>query len=238
MDNINSTLDQAGQTQAFNPALKGAFDQVYNAFGGQNMSAGQQVGFGQVTQDLGLSPVQVALEMAKKTSADAVNSSLESVPDFSSPISGQSAKLQPKSLKGYPITQQFGNKSGVEVFSHGVNTGVDIGVPKNTPIALPEGTWKVVSAFSGAKNGYVGDNENSGYGNSVLVRNIDTGETLRFSHLNSVNLPSDTLKGGDVIGLSGRTGNTTGNHLDLEYKNSNGQLGDFLQTNYAKSLGL
>ncbi len=207
-------------------------DQVAQNFGGQNANQGQQIAFNQVGQDLGFSPTQVALELAKQQSADAVNSSLGISGGMdSSPTAGASASLQ-----NYPITQPYGNKSGVEVFSHGVNTGVDIGLPKNTPVALPTGKWKVVSAFNGAKSGYIGDNENSGYGNSVLVKNVDTGETLRFSHLSQLNIPSDNLSGGQVIGLSGQTGNTTGPHLDVEYKNANGQLGDFLQTPYAQSI--
>lgn len=182
----------------------------------------------------GLAPVtKLALDIARQNSADAVNQSL-GMDSYSGPETGKGGNIG-----NFPITQPFGNKNaGVEVFSHGVNSGVDIGVPKNTPVALPNGKWKVISAFNGAKNGYVGDNENSGYGNSVLVKNIDTGETLRFSHLNQIHIPSDTLEGGQVIGLSGRTGNTTGPHLDLEYKDAQGKLGDFMQTPYASSLGL
>lgn len=206
-------------------------NQVLGNFGGADMNPGQQIAVNKVTGDLGYTPNEVALAISRQNSADAVNQSLTGFD-----MGGDLGKGG--SLKGFPITQAFGNKSGVEVFSHGINTGVDIGVPKNTPIALPKGKWKVISAFNGAKNGFVGDNENSGYGNSVYVQNVDTGEKLRFSHLNQVHIPSDTLEGGQVIGLSGATGNTTGPHLDLEYRDSNGRLGDFLQTPYASQIGL
>lgn len=206
--------------------------QVLGNFGGASANMGQQIALSQVTKDLGYTPSQVALAMQQ--SANAVNSSLGIQPTL-----GNNAQTTSATLKGFPITQPFGNiNPSVEKFSKGVNTGVDIGVPQNTPVALPQGKWQVVSAFNGAKNGYIGDNENSGYGNSVLVKNVDTGETLRFSHLSQLNIPSEIMTGGQVVGLSGRTGNTTGPHLDVEYKNANGQLGDFLQTQYAKEVGL
>lgn len=207
-------------------------NQVIQNFGGDKMNPGQQIAVNQVSGDLGFNPQQVALALAQRNSADAVNSSL----DFSgSPISGKSG-----SLKGFPVTQPYGNVNpGVERFSRGgVNTGVDIGVPKNTPVSLPSGQWKVLKAFNGAKSGYVGDNENSGYGNSILVQNLDTGEQLRFSHLNQLNIPSEVMKGGQIIGLSGATGNVTGPHLDITYKDAKGNLGDFMSTPYANQLGL
>ena len=212
------------------------FSNVYQNFGGEEMSQGQQIGFNQVTDDLGYSPVQIALELSKQNSAEAINSSL-----FGDSQGGseQATGVTPTSLNGYPITQTFGNKSNIEVFSGGVNTGVDIGVPEKTPIALPSGRWQVEEVYDKASNnGYIGNSENRGYGNSLVVRNLDTGERLRFSHLSSVYTPSDTLSGGQIIGFSGRSGNATGPHIDVEYKNSQGQLEDFLKTNYAKELGL
>ena len=211
-------------------------DRVLSSFGGQGANQGQQIAFNQVATDLGYSPTDIALELSKQQSADAVNSSIDS---SSTPFGNDSTVYgNTKSGGKYPVTQAFGNRSGVEVFSKGINTGVDIGAPKNTPVFLPNGKWKVVNAFNGAKNGYVGDNENSGYGNSVLVQNLDTGEQLRFSHLNSVNVPSDVMTGGQAIGLSGATGNVTGPHVDIEYKTPTGQLSDFLNTSYAKEVGL
>ena len=62
--------------------------------------------------------------------------------------------------------------------------GIDIGVNEGTPVHLPQGNWKVESVYNNARGkGYIGNGENSGYGNSVLARNLDTGEAYRFSHL-------------------------------------------------------
>ena len=88
-------------------------------------------------------------------------------------------------LKGQgAITQLAGNYNpSVEKFSGGYNTGTDIGVKQGTPISLPEGNWKVLDSYGKATgNGYIGNAQNSGYGNSVMVQNADTGQTYRFSH--------------------------------------------------------
>lgn len=162
-------------------------------------------------------------------------------------ISGGSARLNDQSVlerqqqllsgKG-KITQFFGNRNPIERFSGGVNYGTDIGVPEGTKVALPDGQWEVVEAFNDAQGaGYVGNNTNRGYGNSILVRNRDTGEMLRFSHLSdAMARAGQVLDGGTVIGLSGSTGNVTGPHLDLEYRNERGQLADILKSRYAGSL--
>lgn len=56
------------------------------------------------------------------------------------------------------------------------------------------------------------------YGNVVVVRHTNGLETV-YSH-NSKNLvhPGDTLKAGDAIGLTGRTGRATTEHLHLEFR--------------------
>lgn len=130
-----------------------------------------------------------------------------------------------------PITQQFGIKSPYDVFSGGVNTGTDFAVPQGTPVIVPSGRWRVVSAFNQAQGpGYIGNNTNNGYGNSIMVQNMDSGERLRFSHLSKVGVRPGDIVGGGVVGLSGSTGNASGPHLDLEYYDSKGKLGDPLKS--------
>lgn len=142
------------------------------------------------------------------------------------------------------ITQKFGNRSRVERYSGGVNRGTDFAVPTGTPVSLPEGRWKVVEAFSGATASGPNNRQrgiNSGYGNSVVVQNLDTGEKMRFSHLSRVNGKlGQEVKGGDIVGLTGATGNVagkTGQHLDLEYFDEKGQLRDIMQSRYAGEEG-
>ena len=143
------------------------------------------------------------------------------------------------------ITQTFGQRSGVEKYSGGVNYGTDFAVPRGTQAKLPKGNWQVVEAFNkatigGANNAQGGINR--GYGNSVLVRNKDTGEMLRFSHLRPGGVfvnEGQVLEGGQVIGETGATGNTagrTGQHLDLEFYDKTGKLADVLRTPYYKEV--
>lgn len=133
----------------------------------------------------------------------------------------------------YRITQTFGQKSKYDSFSGGVNYGVDFATPRGTPVVIPEGNWKVEQTYAGAtRQGFWGNKDNSGYGNSVVVKNEDTGEKVRLSHLDKVAVqPGETITGG-VVGLSGWTGNATGPHLDAEYYDSRGQKADILKTPY------
>lgn len=153
-------------------------------------------------------------------------------PDFTGQtVQGSSAQMMSKLG---PITQQFGNKNSIEKFSGGVNYGTDIAIPEGTELKLPPGNWQVVSAYGNAKGqGYIGNGENSGYGNSVLIRNADTGEMLRFSHLSRL---GDLSKG--IVGYSGSTGNATGAHLDLEYYDKSGRVSDVMGSLYRQYLGV
>jgi len=56
----------------------------------------------------------------------------------------------------------------------------------------------------------------SGYGNLVLVRHNNGLETI-YAHLKSIRVKvNDTIKAGDLIGLGGRTGRATCDHLHFE----------------------
>src|SRR3990167_3002625 len=121
-----------------------------------------------------------------------------------------------------PVTQAFGNYNpslykGINKSM--TNTGTDIGVPTGTKVALPPGEWEVVESYSGG-------GANSGYGNSILVKDKKTGEKLRFSHLSKVARlkKGDSVRGGKIVALSGATGNVTGPHLDLEYYDDKGAV--------------
>lgn len=137
-------------------------------------------------------------------------------------------------LGGSPVlTQKFGNRnSRYNNVSGGVNRGADFGVPVGTPVFAPGGgDWQVVNAYSGASGRGM---QNSGWGNSVLLRNTKTGETMRMSHLSKVAVrQGDIIKGGAAIGLSGDTGHATGPHLDVEYTTPYGKLSDVMRSPYA-----
>ena len=164
---------------------------------------------------------------------NSVNSAVNLIPNATGavvgliPTPGQSS-FKLLSAKG-PITQAFGNYN--PALYRGINkamrnTGLDIGVPEGTNVNLPPGLWEVVDARRG---GY-----NSGYGNTIKVKNTQTGEQLRFSHLSKIAKikAGQKLSGGVRVAQTGRTGNVTGPHLDLEYYDKAGRVSDVLRSQY------
>lgn len=116
---------------------------------------------------------------------------------------------------GYEITSPFGERvhpiTG-EVKNH---HGVDLAIDENT--ALPSFMDGTVT-----ETGY----DEGGYGYYIVVRDKDGNETL-YGHLNSIAVSKgQEVKRGDIIGLTGSTGASTGPHLHLEYKDANGNLHD------------
>lgn len=126
------------------------------------------------------------------------------------------------------ITQQYGNYNpGIEPGS-GYNLGTDIRTrdlnQDARQLRLPVGAEVVdVKYDDGTRFG--SQSGHQGYGNSLLLR-LPSGEMLRFSHLDSIaNVqPGDRIDAGVVFGTPGTTGNTYGEHLDLEYYDANGQI--------------
>ncbi len=193
--------------------------------------------FQKTAESQGFSKEEVApfLELAKKTSPSA-GFPTGFNPETGIPLSqslSSGAGVLPTAV---PITQKFGARNpAVEIFSGGVNFGTDFGVARGTPVTLPQGNWVVTEAFGGAIEGR--RSVNRGYGNSVKVSNTLTGETLRFSHLSRVGVkPGQTLDGGQVIALTGSTGNSTGAHLDVEFTDETGRLRDFAKSKFAQGV--
>lgn len=108
-------------------------------------------------------------------------------------------------VRGYHLTGRFGDISGLW---RTVHTGLDFAAPTGTPIrAVAKGV--VVST------GYDGS-----YGNKTIVR-LSTGTELWYCHQSAYKVkPGDKVKPGQLIGLVGATGNTTGPHLHLEVRPS------------------
>lgn len=91
---------------------------------------------------------------------------------------------------------------------------------KGTDLALDTGD-KVYSAFDGIVR--ISGTFN-GYGRTVLVRHYNGLETL-YAHLSKVAFESNTLvKAGDVIGLGGSTGRSSGPHLHFETRYEGNQF--------------
>lgn len=87
---------------------------------------------------------------------------------------------------------------------HRGHHGVDIALRTGEPIyAAFSGTVRIASRMGG-------------YGNCIVLRHANGLETL-YGHLSKINVHADQhVNAGDIIGLGGNTGNSTGPHLHFE----------------------
>ncbi len=112
-----------------------------------------------------------------------------------------------------PLSATFGMRE--DPFGHGMesHTGIDISADRGDPV-YSTGDGTVTSA------GWNGD-----YGNMVVV-NHNFGLETRYAHLSSYLVqPGQKVSRGEVIGLVGSTGRSTGSHLHYELL-VNGRLTD------------
>ncbi|MFI6079938.1 LysM peptidoglycan-binding domain-containing M23 family metallopeptidase [Streptomyces sp. NPDC051217] len=91
-------------------------------------------------------------------------------------------------------------------WASGYHTGVDFAAASGTTVKSV-GPGTVVSA------GWAGS-----YGNEVVIKH-DDGQYSQYGHLSSLSVSAgQRVAGGDQIGLSGSTGNSTGPHLHFEIR--------------------
>ncbi|MGL3605528.1 M23 family metallopeptidase [Rhizobium sp. G187] len=113
---------------------------------------------------------------------------------------------------GHDITSRFGNRPDPFLGGLAMHAGIDFRAPTGSEVRST-GTGTVVSA------GMAG-----GYGNMVEVDH-GLGLTTRYGHLSRILVKAgDTLQAGDVIGLSGSTGRSTGPHLHYEVRRNGDAL--------------
>jgi murein DD-endopeptidase MepM/ murein hydrolase activator NlpD len=118
-----------------------------------------------------------------------VGSVADAIPNFHWPVRGQ-------------VIAGFGPRPDGER-----NDGIDIAVPENTPIkAADDG----VVVYSG--------NELKSFGNLVLVRHANNYVTA-YAHAKELRVKvGDQIKGGDLIGMSGQTGNVNTPQIHFEIR--------------------
>jgi murein DD-endopeptidase MepM/ murein hydrolase activator NlpD len=109
------------------------------------------------------------------------------------------------------LTGYFGGRPDPFTGERAFHQGLDISTAKGQPVyATANGTVES-AAYSGE------------YGNLIVVRH-DFGLSTRYGHLSKFNVrPGQSVKRGDVIGLVGSTGRSTGAHLHYEVL-ANGKL--------------
>ena len=124
------------------------------------------------------------------------------------------------------ITQQYGNINPIEPTPGNVNYGTDFRTRdlSNRNLSIPVAA-QVVQVLRDDGTRFGDRSGHQGYGNSVLLR-LPSGEMIRMSHLSQMGdfKEGDIVEPGQLIGTPGQTGNTYGEHLDLEYYNAEGQI--------------
>ena len=124
----------------------------------------------------------------------------------------------PSGKTEFKITQEYGQRPEYyRQFGLAGHEGLDIGVNENMPVYAPFDGEVVIAGDPKSTPGY------KNYGNWVRIRDRQTGEMYDLAHLNAVNIKEGIVNKGELLGLTGNTGLTTGPHLHLNYWNNQGQ---------------
>ena len=103
------------------------------------------------------------------------------------------------SLFGWRIHPIFGARR--------FHTGTDLAAPLGTPVVATQSGRVTLSEFLG------------GYGLTVMLRHNDDTLESRYAHLSRLLVqPGEWVEQGEVLGLVGSTGNSTGPHLHFELR--------------------
>ncbi|MCM1967325.1 LysM peptidoglycan-binding domain-containing M23 family metallopeptidase [Streptomyces sp. G1] len=190
-------------------------------------------------------PAETPKQAKKSTSTDSSPSSASSgssTSGDSSDSSGEAAAPAAPAPKA-PAKRQAGStstgfvapvgggmstayKTAGSMWSSGYHTGVDFAASSGT-------TVKAVGAGTVVSAGWSGS-----YGNEVVIRHAD-GKYSQYAHLSQLSVSSgQSVTGGQTIGLSGSTGNSTGPHLHFEIRTGPSYGSDIDPLAYLRSKGV
>lgn len=123
----------------------------------------------------------------------------------------------------YRVTARYGVRGD---WLGGHHTGIDLAVPKGTPVYAVGAGTVVLARWSGA------------YGNAVTVR-LPDGHYAVYGHLSHIAVRQGARIGtGNQLGSSGATGRATGPHLHLEIRARRGYGSDINPVTYLARRGV
>jgi murein DD-endopeptidase MepM/ murein hydrolase activator NlpD len=106
-----------------------------------------------------------------------------------------------------PITSLFGWRTHPIFGDRRFHTGTDLGAPEGTPVVATQDGEVHIADYMG------------GYGLIVILRHAEGTLETRYAHLSRILVrPGETVQQGEVVGLVGSTGNSTGPHLHFELR--------------------
>ncbi|MFD1130702.1 glucosaminidase domain-containing protein [Paenibacillus sp. PDC88] len=114
------------------------------------------------------------------------------------------------------ITSEFGERTDPVFGTKAFHKGIDFGIPVGTPIISSfDG---VVTTVSYPSTNPTESNSNAGIYVSVKSSDPELSSTTRYLHLSEAFVePGQLVRRGEIIGLSGNTGKSTGPHLHYEW---------------------
>ena len=127
-----------------------------------------------------------------------------------------------------PVNASLGTpyrKAG-SAWSKGYHTGVDFAVPTGTSVKAVASGRVVTSGWGGS------------FGYQVVIRHAD-GRYTQYAHLSAISVKSgQSVGGGQRIGRSGSTGNSSGPHLHFEVRTGPGFGSDVDPVAYLRAGGI
>ncbi len=109
-------------------------------------------------------------------------------------------------LSGARISSRFGRRN-ISVSGNTFHVGLDLAAPLGTPVGAAKGGVVTRAGWNGRV-----------YGNAVFLDHGD-GSSTRYAHLGQVLVvPGARVRQGDLLGLVGSTGASTGPHLHFELR--------------------
>ncbi|HIK30182.1 MAG TPA: M23 family metallopeptidase [Oscillatoriales cyanobacterium M59_W2019_021] len=122
------------------------------------------------------------------------------------PGNGNTSIIFPLSIPA-PITSAFGWRIHPALGGSRFHSGTDLGAPAGTPVVAALAGQVSVANFLG------------GYGLAVVLQHEKATKETLYGHLSEILVkPGDEVKQGEVIGLVGSTGLSTGPHLHFEVR--------------------
>lgn len=154
---------------------------------------------------------------------EALAEAVEAIPeDRALAPQGPPGKFALPLRRRFRVTARYGVRGN---WLAGHHTGIDLAVPKGTPVHAVGGGTVVLARWSGA------------YGKAVTVRLRD-GHYSVYGHLSRISVRQGARIGtGDRIGSSGATGRATGPHLHLEIRARRGYGSDINPVTYLAKRG-
>ncbi|MFB7466500.1 peptidoglycan DD-metalloendopeptidase family protein [Streptomyces sp. NPDC056224] len=157
----------------------------------------------------------------------------EKVAEKAAPVQREAAAEAPaaqRSASGFvaPVSGGISTQYKVagSMWSSGYHTGVDF-------IASSGTTVKAVGPGTVVSSGWAG-----AYGNEVIIKHTD-GTYSQYGHLSVLSVSAgQSVTGGQSIGLSGSTGNSTGPHLHFEIRTGPSYGSDIDPLAYLRSKGV